>query len=50
MNKRQEIDVMIVRAKINAQKALRKYMECWYAEEPKEVSGGNNQSEQLDEG
>ena len=37
MNKRQQLDIKIVRAKINAEKAVKKYLDNWYAEEPKEV-------------
>ena len=39
MNKRQKLDIKIVRAKINAEKAVKKYLDNWYAEEPKEVKG-----------
>lgn len=42
MNKRKEMDVKIVRAKINAQKAVKKYIENWYAEEPEEVKSAIN--------
>ena len=37
MNKRRELDIKILRAKINAEKAVKKYLDNWYAEEPKEV-------------
>lgn len=49
MNKQQQLDLMIVRARINADKAIKKYLENWFAEEPKEVSGGKSTTEEYSE-
>ena len=49
MNKQQQLDLMIVRAKIHAQEAVKKYIENWFAEEPKEASGGNSTTEEYSE-
>ena len=48
MNKQQELDIMVVRAKINAQKSIKKFFENWYAEEPKEVSNVVNAVSEAD--
>ena len=37
MNKRQKYDMMVIRAKMNAEKATKSFIESWVAEEPEEI-------------
>lgn len=44
MNKRKEIDIKILRAKMKAKKAVQKHTERWYAADPQEAKEVNNAS------
>ena len=37
MNKRQELDVMILRAKIKTEESLKQYEQSWHGQEPEVV-------------
>lgn len=41
MNKRQKLDVKVMRAKMKAEKTLAKHNSAWNAQEVKEVSDGD---------
>ena len=47
MNKRQKLDVMIMRAKIKATETMKKHNVAWNAKETQEIKEGEN-AERMD--